>query len=27
VLSSVIGALVPAMRAATLHPIEALRWE
>ncbi len=27
VLSAVLGALVPAMRAAMLHPVEALRWE
>jgi len=27
VIASVIGALVPAMRAARLHPVEALRWE
>ncbi len=27
VISSVAGALVPALRAARLHPVEALRWE
>jgi len=27
VISSVLGALVPAMRAARMHPVEALRWE
>lgn len=27
VLASVLGALVPAFRAARMHPIEALRWE
>ena len=27
VLSSVLGALVPAIRAASLHPVQALRWE
>ena len=27
VVASVIGALVPAIRAARLHPVEALRWE
>jgi lipoprotein-releasing system permease protein len=27
VIASVIGALVPAIRAASLHPVEALRWE
>lgn len=27
ILSSVLGALVPALRAASLHPVEALRWE
>ena len=27
VVSSIIGALVPAVRAARMHPIEALRWE
>ncbi len=27
VLAAVLGALVPAIRAATLHPVEALRWE
>jgi lipoprotein-releasing system permease protein len=27
VISSVLGALVPAMRAAWMHPVEALRWE
>jgi lipoprotein-releasing system permease protein len=27
IISSVLGALVPAVRAARMHPIEALRWE
>src|SRR5205814_664845 len=27
ILSSVLGALVPAMRAAEMNPVEALRWE
>jgi ABC-type antimicrobial peptide transport system permease subunit len=27
VLASVLGALVPAVRAARMHPVEALRWE
>jgi ABC-type lipoprotein release transport system permease subunit len=27
VLASVLGALVPAIRAARMHPVEALRWE
>ncbi|MFI5379921.1 MAG: ABC transporter permease [Tepidisphaerales bacterium] len=27
ILSAVLGALVPAIRAAMLHPVEALRWE
>ena len=27
IISSVLGALVPAIRAARMHPIEALRWE
>ena len=27
IVSSVLGALVPAMRAAQMHPVEALRWE
>jgi lipoprotein-releasing system permease protein len=27
IVSSIIGALVPAVRAARMHPIEALRWE
>jgi lipoprotein-releasing system permease protein len=27
VLSAVLGALIPAIRAASLHPVEALRWE
>jgi lipoprotein-releasing system permease protein len=27
IISSVVGALVPALRAASLHPVEALRWE
>ena len=27
ILSSVLGALVPAWRAAQMNPVEALRWE
>jgi ABC-type antimicrobial peptide transport system permease subunit len=27
ILSSVLGALVPAIRAARMNPIDALRWE
>lgn len=27
ILSSIIGAVVPAIRAARMHPVEALRWE
>jgi lipoprotein-releasing system permease protein len=27
IISSIIGALVPAVRAARMHPVEALRWE
>ncbi len=27
VLSSVIGALIPAIRAARMDPVESLRWE
>jgi ABC-type antimicrobial peptide transport system permease subunit len=27
VLASIIGALVPAIRAARMNPVEALRWE
>jgi lipoprotein-releasing system permease protein len=27
IVASVLGALVPAARAARLHPVEALRWE
>jgi ABC-type antimicrobial peptide transport system permease subunit len=27
IISSIIGALVPAIRAARMHPVEALRWE
>jgi lipoprotein-releasing system permease protein len=27
VIASVLGALVPAIRAARMHPVEALRWE
>ena len=27
ILSSVLGALVPAIRAARMNPVEALRWE
>jgi lipoprotein-releasing system permease protein len=26
-ISAVLGALVPAVRAARMHPVEALRWE
>jgi ABC-type antimicrobial peptide transport system permease subunit len=27
IVASVLGALVPAIRAARMHPVEALRWE
>jgi ABC-type antimicrobial peptide transport system permease subunit len=27
VVSSLLGALLPAFRAARMHPIESLRWE
>jgi lipoprotein-releasing system permease protein len=27
IVSAVLGALVPALRAAWLHPVDALRWE
>jgi ABC-type lipoprotein release transport system permease subunit len=27
VISSVLGALIPAVRAAQMNPVEALRWE
>ena len=27
IVASVLGALVPAYRAARMHPVEALRWE
>ena len=26
-ISAVLGALVPAIRAARMHPVDALRWE
>jgi ABC-type antimicrobial peptide transport system permease subunit len=27
IVSSVLGALIPAIRAARMHPVESLRWE
>jgi ABC-type antimicrobial peptide transport system permease subunit len=27
IIASILGALVPAIHAARMHPVEALRWE